>query len=348
MPFVTGSTNCKLLLVLSVLLIGPRPSAALYTSPGFSEAGVLQHVDKGLLNPQPVLLLSHHKTGTFFLLALFHAFCRGRAATSSSSGDLLCGRNLSLPELELVIFGTAVQLNDTHDRFRRIVHLVRPPWAIVKSALHYHISGHENHPVLLRLARSAISESWEVTAGIQSNTYCTYKTSSRDVALLVEQGERLLNSSSTSTTGQHSTTPHTALLRSLPVEQQLLFEAAWNWCEISQMLRIAEQLCAHAHAVQLDISSNESIPAQARSISLSHLARQITPSGQSLSWLKEAQTRLHSPAYEDHRSQPSSSGSAMASWDHDPMYASVYASLERRYSALQSRCPSWGQLQQQA
>lgn len=292
----------------------------------------------------PALVLTHHKTGTYFALAMGSAFCRGWCCKVLNPGNAVWPlRSVARPELVLSSFGHQVLLEPSDvQHFRRIVHLVRSPRQVVASALAYHTAGHENHHLLLTLDEVANASKWSILAGIQGMAYCASDTFSLDVVQLVRAGVRLLHNS--------STMPHAQLLHSLSAKQRLQFEAAWNWCELSNMLRIAEQLCAHAHAVQLDLSF---VSAPRRSgaggsgltLNLTGLARQLTPPGQLDNWVAEARTILQSSLYSSHASRHSNGTlydepSAFAGQDR--ALASVYARFEERYSALRG-CTSWRQ-----
>ena len=255
--------------------------------------------------------------------------------------------SVARPELVLSIFGQQVRLEASENQhFRRIVHLVRPPQQVVTSALKYHASGHEDHNVLLMLERLATdAPTWSVVAGIQGTVYCTTETSSLDVVQLVRAGIGLLNRSSTA--------QHAGLLRSLQVEQQLLFEAAWNWCELSHMLRIATQLCGRAHAVQFDVSSRSAphvrgAAGSVRSLNLTGLALQLISPGQSSdSWATEMRAVLRSPLLSAHATSPHGNESPherSAFAGHPELaLARVYTQqLEEQYSALRT-CTSWRQ-----
>ena len=307
----------------------------------------------GILRPQatPALVLAHHKTGTYFALAVGGAFCRGRCCVFLNPGDAVWPLKLvARPELVLLAFGHQALLNTSDiQHFRRIVHLVRSPQQVVTSALAYHTAGKENHRLLLTLEEVAASAStWSVVAGIQGTVYCTSETSSLDVVRLVRTGVGLLRRSASKR--------HAQLLRSLHSEQQLQFEAAWNWCELSNMLRIAESLCAHAHAVQLDVSigsppHSTGAAGSILALNLTGLARQLTPAQTgwpkraSYSWVVEARSILQSPLLSAHASNGSlhDGHSVFAGQDEqDRELARVYARLEERYSALRG-CTSWRQ-----
>lgn len=254
-------------------------------------------------------------------------------------------RSVARPELVLSIFGQQVRLEASEPQhFRSIVHLVRPPQQVVTSALMYHASGHEDHSVLLTLERLATdAPTWSVVAGIHHGNHCTTETSSLDVVQLVRAGIGLLNRSSTAR--------HAGLLRSLQAKQQLLFEAAWNWCELSHMLRIATQLCGQAHAVQLDVSSRSAPPVRGaagsvRSLNMTGLALQLISPGQSYSWVTEVRAVLRSSLLSAHANLPHGNESLherSAFAGHPELaLARVYTQLEERYSALRT-CTSWRQ-----
>ena len=289
---------------------------------------------------KPALALAHHKTGTFFALAVGSVFCRGRCCVRlMNPGDAVWPlRSVAQPELVLSVFGHGVRLGPSDvQNFRRIVHFVRSPQQVVTSAVRYHAAGHENFRLLLTLEVAPNGSTWSVVAGKQGTVYCASETSSPDVVRLIRTGVGLLKRS--------STVKHAGLLRSLHAKQQLRFEAAWNWCELSNMLRIAESLCAHAHAVQLDVSRSSGRSGAAGSglaLNLTGLARQLTPPGQSHSWVAEARTILQtSSQLSSHASSSSSSSSTRSAFaGQDRQLASVYARLEARYSALRG-CTSW-------
>ena len=299
------------------------------------------------LHAKPALALAHHKTGTYFMLAVGGVFCRGKCCMMLNPGDAVWPLgSVARPELVLSIFGQQVRLEASENQhFRRIVHLVRPPQQVVTSALKYHASGHEDHNVLLMLERLATdAPTWSVVAGIQGTVYCTTETSSLDVVQLVRAGIGLLNRSSTA--------QHAGLLRSLQGEQQLLFEAAWNWCELSHMLRIATQLCGRAHAVQFDVSSRSAphvrgAAGSVRSLNLTGLALQLISPGQSSdSWVTEVRAVLRSPLLSAHATSPHGNESPherSAFAGHPELaLARVYTQLEEQYSALRT-CTSWRQ-----
>ena len=303
------------------------------------------------LHAKPALALAHHKTGTYFMLAVGGVFCRGKCCRTLNAGDAVWPlRSVTRPELVLSVFGQQVQLQASETQhFRRIVHLVRPPQQVVTSALKYHASGHEDHKVTLMLERlTTDAPTWSVVAGIHHSTlgvleYCTTETSSLDVVQLVRAGIGLLNRSSTAR--------HAGLLRSLQAEQQLLFEAAWNWCELSHMLRIATQLCGQAHAVQLDISPRSAphvrgAAGSVRSLNLTGLALQLISLGQSYSWVTEARAVLRSSVLSAHANSPHGNESlherSAFAGHPERALARVYTQLEERYSALRV-CTSWRQ-----
>ena len=183
---------------------------------------------------KPALALAHHKTGTFFALAVGSVFCRGRCCVRlMNPGDAVWPlRSVAQPELVLSVFGHGVRLGPSDvQNFRRIVHFVRSPQQVVTSAVRYHAAGHENFRLLLTLEVAPNGSTWSVVAGKQGTVYCASETSSPDVVRLIRTGVGLLKRS--------STVKHAGLLRSLHAKQQLRFEAAWNWCELSNMLRIA-------------------------------------------------------------------------------------------------------------
>ena len=237
---------------------------------------------------KPALALAHHKTGTFFALAVGSVFCSGRCCVRlMNHGDAVWPlRSVAQPELVLSVFGHGVQLGPSDvQNFRRIVHFVRSPQQVVTSAVRYHAAGHENFCLLLTLDVAPNGSTWSVVAGKQGTVYCASETSSPDVVRLIRTGVGLLKRS--------STVKHAGLLRSLHAKQQLQFEAAWNWCELSNMLRIAESLCAHAHAVQLDVSRSSGRSGAAGSglaLNLTGLARQLTPrpDSRTAGWQKRA------------------------------------------------------------
>ena len=293
----------------------------------------------------PALALAHHKTGTYFALAAGGAFCRGRCCVRLlSPGDAVWPlRSVARPELVLSVFGHRVLVEPDARHYHRIVHFVRSPRQVVASALAYHMAGHEDHSLVLTLDEVA-NASWSIVAGIQGSVYCATETSSLDVVRLVRVGVALL--------GRSSTLRHAKLLRSLDAKQRLQFEAAWNWCELSHMLRIAEQLCAHAHAVQLDVSSGSdtTYPPHASgaggglALNLTGLARQLAPAGQFDSRVADARIILQSSLLSSHANRRGNGTlhddehSAFAG--HDQELASVYARLEERYAALRG-CTSW-------
>ena len=154
------------------------------------------------LHAKPALALAHHKTGTYFMLAVGGVFCRGKCCRTLNAGDAVWPlRSVTRPELVLSVFGQQVQLEASETQhFRRIVHLVRPPQQVVTSALKYHASGQEDQKVTLMLERLATdAPTWSVAAGIHHSSrpgpteYCTTETSSLDVVQLVRAGIGLLN-----------------------------------------------------------------------------------------------------------------------------------------------------------
>ena len=292
----------------------------------------------------PALALAHHKTGTYFALAAGGAFCRGRCCVRLlSPGDAVWPlRSVARPELVLSVFGHRVLVEPDARHYHRIVHFVRSPRQVVASALAYHMAGHEDHSLVLTLDEVA-NASWSIVAGIQGSVYCATETSSLDVVRLVRVGVALL--------GRSSTLRHAKLLRSLDAKQRLQFEAAWNWCELSHMLRIATQLCGQAHAVQLDVSSRSAphvrgAAGSVRSLNLTGLALQLISLGQSYSWVTEARAVLRSSVLSAHANSPHGNESlherSAFAGHPERALARVYTQLEERYSALRV-CTSWRQ-----
>jgi len=183
-----------------------------------------------------VVFAAHHKTGTYFTLALETHLCgRGRACCvfhvepDTDIRDVV--RRLK-PRFVFTAFSGAgapdlySSVVDDHMRVPghgvALVHLVRHPLSIVRSSYAYHASGHENHEIRLAFHEHT------VFAGIKVSTYCRLGNVTGDApSRLLRDAAALL--------GARTDRRHRNVLESLSLHDGVVLEAAWNSCEVARI-----------------------------------------------------------------------------------------------------------------
>jgi hypothetical protein len=273
-------THIPLVAIVTVVLIpvgcADKPSIRGPAPPGGSRlAGAhLTGCSSGEPPPVPtgqIILATHHKTGTFFSLALGTVLCQhGRVCCAQhidpdvDVGDLL---RRARPRFVFTMFArnfahtTPGSLLQAAAPGTRLIHFVRNPMHIIQSSYHYHGSGQENHPVQLLL------EGGNLSAGVQwhgtTHTYC------RRTLARADQGALVLLRAAASALANRTLNPsthHHQLLSRATLRDGLAFEAAWNWCEVASMIDMAESACrsskaaAVAVALQLEADQLAAVP----------------------------------------------------------------------------------------
>ena len=216
----------------------------------------------------PILLLSHHKTGTFFAAALFRHICTDSCCVhfhQPQAADIVSVvRRYSAQHclrFALVAFAGQLSLPLLWPH-SRLVHFTRHPMQVLRSAFDYHHAGHEDYPIRLTLS----DDGGLLTSGRKNRSaYCASDNSSRAPAVL-----DLIHGALDSLAAAPGLT-HAALLRRLSDDEPskgFEFEAAWNYCELMSMVSFAAEPTppdreGSVRALRLDINQVERWPVEA-------------------------------------------------------------------------------------
>jgi len=149
----------------------------------------------------------------------------------------------------------------------KLVHFIRDPVNILQSSYRYHLSGHENFPIAL-----ALGDNGYLTSGLAGYQYCSRNMSINEArasaamfraatAMLAKARGAVAAEGGNMTAGYR----HSILLRHLRLSQGLTLEAAWGWCEASNMVDLVVAACTRdtsSHVLLLDIELVQALPAK--------------------------------------------------------------------------------------
>ena len=222
----------------------------------------------------PVLFLAHHKTGTFVAIGIFTRLCQTLPASccvlfKHPWADVLGTIARQRPRFALTVFSGSLasawggREKQIPTGGLRLVHFIREPLSIVRSSFHYHRSGHENHSVLLTWEQppsdipGAVGKSRQVVSGILDTPPSRGHYCKVDAGELSRSERDYLSAAVDKLSRQGNDTLHQHVLARASLPDALLFEAAWNFCEIRAMAAIASSTCVLPWALQLDIEKFE-------------------------------------------------------------------------------------------